>query len=75
MTVVSWYNSFDQVECQFFIGIPEGKVRVLKCSKIQIPKIHLGPLGKDLTVNLGHYKLEIMPEQNKAFIPAKIILF
>ena len=27
--------------------------------------------GKVLTVNLGHYKLETILEQNKAFIPAK----
>ena len=73
MTVVSWYSSIDQVECKFSIGIPNSKVLALKCSKTQIPKIHMKPIGKVLTVNLGQYKLETMLELNKAFIPAKII--
>ena len=75
MTVVFWYNSFDQVECQFSIGIPKGKVLSLKCLKTQIPKIHLKPPGKVLTVNLGHYTLETMLEHNKAFILTKSIFF
>ena len=77
VTVVSWYSSFDQIECQFSIGIPKGQVLALKCSKTQIPKIRLKPPwpGKVLTVNLGHYKVETMLGQNEAFIPAKRILF
>ena len=73
VTVVSWYSSIDQVKCKFFIGIPEGEVLALKCSKTQIPRIHLKPTGKALTENLGHYKPETMLEPNKAFIPAKTI--
>ena len=73
MTAVSWYSSSHQVECKFSIGIPKGKVFALKCSKIQIPKIHLIRPGNVLTVNSGHYKLETMLEPNKAFILAKII--
>ena len=46
MAVVSGYNSLDQIECQFSVGIPKGKVLTLKCFTTQIPKIHLEPPGK-----------------------------
>ena len=75
MTVVSWYSSFDQVECQFSIGILKGKVLALKCSKTRICKTHLKLPGKVLTDSerIGHYKLETMLEQNKTFILARRI--
>ena len=69
MTFVSSYSSIDQIECKFSIGIPKGKVLALKRYETQIPKMK--PRGKVLTGNLGHYKLEIMLEPNKAFIRAK----
>ena len=45
MTVVSWYSSFDQIECQCSIfGIPKGNGLALKWYKTQIPKIHYNTL-------------------------------
>ena len=76
MTAVSLYSSFDKIECQFSIGILKGKVLALTCSKTQIQKIHLKPLAwKGCNSKLRTFKLETISEQNKAFFPAKRILF